>query len=275
MRRGISPPIPMRAELGDADDGGGTAVLSRTGPGARTFAEHLVRRGLASEGNRAPPRRCATAARSRHSMPIAGAFFIRSPHWLFHEALLSPALRLTRRVAGGGNANGYDHFLKHGSREGRIGHLLFEPVYRAQLDQAESVAADALGASSTTCGASRRRAGTRIAVFRPDWYCAAIRRSPRRSPPAGGTARCITIWPTTRRPRSIRCRSSPKPTTRTLQGCRRGDGNERPAQRLRSFPRRGLELRRRAAIDLRTTRARCAVRATWRGAARAMLSRTT
>ncbi len=68
----------------------------------------------------------------------------RSPHWLFDE------LYYRRRYADltdgaldkAGLANGYDHFLRHGSKEGRIGHLLFDPLYYlGQLDPEEGAAA--------------------------------------------------------------------------------------------------------------------------------------
>ena len=72
----------------------------------------------------------------------------RSPHWLFQERAYRqrhPDLR-EDALATDGHVNGYDHFLRHGSREGRIGHTLFDPtVYRAQLDADEQRKADAVG----------------------------------------------------------------------------------------------------------------------------------
>ena len=60
----------------------------------------------------------------------------RSPHWLFDETLYRrnyPSLT-DEVLKSAGMANGYDHYLRHGSREDRIGHYLFDPVfYRAQL----------------------------------------------------------------------------------------------------------------------------------------------
>ncbi len=56
-------------------------------------------------------------------------FRFRAPHWLFQETPYRqryPDLR-DEVLATDGNVNGYDHFLKHGSREGRIGHILFDP----------------------------------------------------------------------------------------------------------------------------------------------------
>ncbi len=71
-----------------------------------------------------------------------------SPHWLFEEAPyrtrhadLSDAV-----LAASGFANGYDHYLKHGAREGRIGHWLFDPaIYHAGLPPDEAAEADAVG----------------------------------------------------------------------------------------------------------------------------------
>jgi len=64
----------------------------------------------------------------------------RSPHWLFDE----PGYRdrypdLTNQVlADFEMANGYDHFLRHGAEEDRIGHVLFDPaVYLANFDPAD------------------------------------------------------------------------------------------------------------------------------------------
>ncbi|MEJ0018545.1 MAG: glycosyltransferase [Acetobacteraceae bacterium] len=77
-----------------------------------------------------------------------GEYRMRSPHWLFSDPLYricSPDLS-EEVLAAGGNLNFYDHFLKTGAREGRIGHLLFDPAtYRAQLDAGDAEAADAIG----------------------------------------------------------------------------------------------------------------------------------
>ena len=72
-----------------------------------------------------------------------------SPHWLFDEALYRTRYHdLGDEVLAAGEfANGYDHFLKHGSREGRIGHVLFDPArYRAGLDADAARESDAIGA---------------------------------------------------------------------------------------------------------------------------------
>ena len=72
-------------------------------------------------------------------------FRSRSPHWLFNEP------RYRRRysdlrddvLAADNNTNGYDHYLKHGSREGRTGHPLFDPAtYLLQLDSDERAEAE-------------------------------------------------------------------------------------------------------------------------------------
>ena len=64
----------------------------------------------------------------------------RSPHWLFDELGyrdrypdLSNDVLAAVEVA-----NGYDHYLRHGAAEDRIGHVLFDPhVYLANFDAAD------------------------------------------------------------------------------------------------------------------------------------------
>ena len=56
----------------------------------------------------------------------------RSPHWLFDEAWYRRryAADLTdETLAANRLANGYDHFLRHGAGEGRVGHPLFDSDY--------------------------------------------------------------------------------------------------------------------------------------------------
>ncbi len=64
----------------------------------------------------------------------------RSPHWLFDE--LGYRARypdLSNDVLSAVEvANGYDHYLRHGAEEDRIGHVLFDPhVYLANFDPAD------------------------------------------------------------------------------------------------------------------------------------------
>ncbi|HST74732.1 MAG TPA: glycosyltransferase [Acetobacteraceae bacterium] len=98
-----------------------------------------------------------------------------SPHWLFDAALYRA--RYTdlgdEVLAAGEFANGYDHFLKHGSREGRIGHVLFDPArYRAGLDADAARECEALGAfrhflSRLDAGAGENWVSD---YFDPDFY---------------------------------------------------------------------------------------------------------
>src|SRR4029077_3391009 len=68
----------------------------------------------------------AVAVRDGHAQSgfdayCRGGFRSRSPHWLFNETLYRQRHADLRDEAlqNDGNANGYDHYLKHGSREGR------------------------------------------------------------------------------------------------------------------------------------------------------------
>jgi GT2 family glycosyltransferase len=67
----------------------------------------------------------------------------RSAHWLFDElAYRDRYPDLTNEVlAEFGIFNGYDHYLRHGIEEDRIGHLLFDPnVYLSHFDSADVAA---------------------------------------------------------------------------------------------------------------------------------------
>jgi O-antigen biosynthesis protein len=67
----------------------------------------------------------------------------RSPHWLFEERGYRDRYPdLTNDVLAGFEIfNGYDHYLRHGDQEDRIGHLLFNPaVYLANFDPADVAA---------------------------------------------------------------------------------------------------------------------------------------
>jgi GT2 family glycosyltransferase/glycosyltransferase involved in cell wall biosynthesis len=72
----------------------------------------------------------------------------RSPHWLFEEFSYRghyPDLS-DAALQKGGVVNGYDHYLRHGSREGRIGHPMFDSaLYVAQFDPADQAAVVADG----------------------------------------------------------------------------------------------------------------------------------
>ena len=95
----------------------------------------------------------AAAVREGHAQSGFDAYcraglWLRSPHWLFNEEQYRQRYIDLRDevLLANGNANGYDHYLRHGNREGRIGHLLFDPaVYRAQLDKAEVAKGDKIG----------------------------------------------------------------------------------------------------------------------------------
>ncbi len=77
-----------------------------------------------------------------------GGFRSRSAHWLFEESSyrrrypdISDAALDTADIA-----NGYDHYLRHGNREARIGHPLFDPTfYQAALEPDDVTRAQALG----------------------------------------------------------------------------------------------------------------------------------
>ncbi len=100
----------------------------------------------------------------------------RMPHWLFDEAQYRRLYDdMTDAVlAKAGLVNGYDHFLRHGAREGRIGSVFFDPaVYRANLSEDDAAKARAEGwfISHVT----RLHAGigwdyTTSLYFDPAWY---------------------------------------------------------------------------------------------------------
>ncbi|HEX2940207.1 MAG TPA: glycosyltransferase, partial [Rhodopila sp.] len=99
----------------------------------------------------------------------------RSGHWLFDELGYRGRYHdLTRTVlAGAGLANGYEHYLRHGVHEGRIGHLLFDPdIYLANVDPAEIPAVQQMGAfqhylNRLEQGAPELRTSV---YFDPHWY---------------------------------------------------------------------------------------------------------
>lgn len=100
----------------------------------------------------------------------------RSPHWLFDE--LGYRARypdLSNEVLSAAEvANGYDHYLRHGVWEDRIGHVLFDAdVYLANFDAADAAAIREVG----TFQHYLKRIETaepelRTSVyFDPAWYC--------------------------------------------------------------------------------------------------------
>ena len=99
----------------------------------------------------------------------------RSPHWLYNDYLygMSGEELIHETLRAQGFANRYDHYLRQGSRQGRLAHLLFDPVYyRTQIDAAEAVQADEQGAFQHFL---HRIAGGRPAprtslYFDPVWY---------------------------------------------------------------------------------------------------------
>jgi GT2 family glycosyltransferase/glycosyltransferase involved in cell wall biosynthesis len=99
----------------------------------------------------------------------------RSPHWLFDELGyrdryqdLSPRVLAEYEMH-----NGYDHYLRHGSHEDRIGHVLFDPaVYLSHFDPADI---DAIRAEGVFQHYLRRIESAepelRTSIyFDPDWY---------------------------------------------------------------------------------------------------------
>lgn len=114
-------------------------------------------------------------AKSAFDSYCRGGFRSRSPHWLFNEGRYRrshPDLGDDALTADN-HANGYDHYLKHGSREGRIGHPLFDPrFYRSQLDSAETAEADEIGAYLHYLRHLWRRAGEQRTTiyFDPLYY---------------------------------------------------------------------------------------------------------
>ena len=122
-----------RSELGAADD---AAVL-------RFYLEHGQRRGHSPniwfyEGWHIKLHPGAAAAvREGHAESgfdsyCRAGFRFRSPHWLFQEQpyrQLHADLR-DDVLAADGSANGYDHFLKHGSRVTKLSEVMMGALFR-------------------------------------------------------------------------------------------------------------------------------------------------
>jgi len=98
-----------------------------------------------------------------------------SPHWLFDERFYRtryPDLG-DDVLAANGLANGYDHFLRHGDRERRMGHMLFDPsLYLSGATAAEASAIREKGAFRHYLAALDQRAGERRTswYFEASWY---------------------------------------------------------------------------------------------------------
>ena len=114
----------------------------------------------------------------------------RSPHWLFDElAYRDRYPDLTNAVLEKFElCNGYDHYLRHGIAEDRIGHRLFDPkVYLSHFDPADAAAIRENGIFQHYL--NRIRSGEpelRTSIyFDPEWY---LRRYPGRRPRHRGEA---------------------------------------------------------------------------------------
>ncbi len=99
----------------------------------------------------------------------------RSAHWLFDElAYREHYPDLTNDVfAAAQICNGYDHYLRHGAEEGRVGHRLFDPsTYLSHVDLADRAAIRRGGVfqhylNRTESGEPELRTSL---YFDPDWY---------------------------------------------------------------------------------------------------------
>jgi glycosyltransferase involved in cell wall biosynthesis len=99
----------------------------------------------------------------------------RSGHWLFDELAyrdrypdLTNAVLATFELC-----NGYDHYLRHGGEEDRVGHPLFDPrIYLAHFDPADVMAIRQIGAFQhylTRIESGQPELRTSV-YFDPDWY---------------------------------------------------------------------------------------------------------
>jgi O-antigen biosynthesis protein len=101
-------------------------------------------------------------------------FSRRSPHWLFDEAGYRARYPdLSEEVlAAQGFANGYDHYLRAGDREGRTGGPFFDPaLYRAQLPDGAAASSSKEGPFVTYLRLQEASPERRTTLyFDPDWY---------------------------------------------------------------------------------------------------------
>ena len=103
-----------------------------------------------------------------------GAHAFRQPHWLFDPSEYRhrfPGLT-AEALEGAGLLNLYDHYLRFGAPEGRIGHPLFDPaVYLAHFDPADAALAAAMPFDHYLQRLERREPELRPShLFNPDWY---------------------------------------------------------------------------------------------------------
>jgi hypothetical protein len=108
----------------------------------------------------------------------------RSPHWLFEEGPYrrrNPDLT-DEGLRDNGLANGYDHFLRHGSGEGRVGHPMFDGTfYLAQFDPEDRGEPASVGPFRHYLQrlAERRPELPTTPFFSPEWSCARCPRAAR------------------------------------------------------------------------------------------------
>ena len=102
----------------------------------------------------------------------------RSPHWLFDEIFYRTRYAdLTEDyLVANGTVNGYDHYLRHGDRSARSGHVLFDPVFYAfGLNDEEQRTAEEQGCFTHYLrGLTSKRPEPRTTIyFDPSWHVAA------------------------------------------------------------------------------------------------------
>ena len=141
----------------------------------------------------------------------------RSPHWLFDELAYRGRYQdLSNDVLSGAEVvNGYDHYLRHGIAEDRIGHLLFDPAtYLSNFDAADILAIRRQGVFQhylSRIESAEPELRTSI-YFDPVWYLNRYPKWPAKSRAGGGNARCSIIFVMTIRPGLIRLRAFRKRT---------------------------------------------------------------
>ena len=111
----------------------------------------------------------AGAAGSAFDAWCRGANALRAPHWLFDPARYQASLpALTpEALADMGLFNLYDHYLRTGAAEGRIGHVLFDPAVYGSASDPETDSPYARYLRALDRGEAERRTSW---LFDPDWY---------------------------------------------------------------------------------------------------------